>query len=70
MTYTEEELKIAQEWDNTAKFRSDIHSDIYSFIEGMRYVKNLWYWNYDGRKKSEENRKKSEENRKKSEENK
>lgn len=34
-------IKKAQEWDDTAKFRSDIHSDIYSFIEGMRYQKDL-----------------------------
>ena len=35
--YTKEELEIAHKWLDETKFRSDIRSDPYSFIEGMRY---------------------------------
>jgi hypothetical protein len=41
MTYTDEELKIAKKWHETNKYRSDMISDIYSFIEGMRFAKNI-----------------------------
>ena len=40
MKVTDEEMKIANEWYETNKFRSDIIADPYNFIEGMRYIKN------------------------------
>ena len=44
MKVTDEEMKIANEWYETNKFRSDIIADPYNFIEGMRYIKNGIYW--------------------------
>ena len=44
MKVTDEEMDIAKKWDDINKYRSDIIADPYSFIEGMRYIKNGIDW--------------------------